>query len=439
MKHSFTMFGILAAPFLAAVAASGQTAWYPPSVTANEPLAPDLVLYDGEAHTIMVQIVNLTPYQINFVRTPEAYTLPGGQSVRTLDNRYDRTGIHSSSAFLFAPVGVPDLIPGAPTESFADLYPPCYENEANCADNTASRPYSMLFSWHDYSTTPIPYSSVYWTIQGVSYQERDASGKYYPATKNVTLGLFMSRINPSPALTTGYAEKLVQWIKIAIDSVKVASGSWQSSFTLVKEIANLDVFHANQKASDNGIKMYVSAYPVPDMSTPCYTTPGSGCYASTYVPDVNTKDAVVAGWPYTIGGRAQEEITVTTHLLRGKKATFGSLPVVMVTVMRSTDYAAAVMTPPPGAVSSVPGGGVNVTPDVRANFDQLRHLLEKHGLTGIDALKVAIGALTPDQRVTLREMLSSLLSGGPITNQQRQFLHQLIVDLRHLLNEEKEG
>ena len=83
--------------------------------------------------------------------------------------------------------------------------------------------------------------------------------------------------------------------------------------------------------------------------------------------------------------------------------------------------------------------GARLTADVRANIEQLRRLLEKHGRLGLDALWSVVQQLNPEQRQFLRQVVQAMAGGQSLTNEQRQAFHRLIVDVRLALNEREEG
>jgi hypothetical protein len=266
----------------------------------------------------------------------------------------------------------------------------------------------------------------------------------------------MSRIEPEGSLRTGFLPVLVDILKEAATFAKIAIDplnpiSWFKAFMGIKELADDIEFAQRQQQSDEEGKMYVSAYAIPDIDTTCYTNiSSSGCVPSAHYND----DAADAQWGYALGGYAAQEIVVTTHVIRGKRAeqswieniegrrgSLGELGMVMITVMRAHDYVAAFashIANTPMARAGTPDN-LRLTPDVRANVQQLRHLLEKHGISGADALRVILGQLDAAERQEVRSMLHTLRSGATLTNAQRQYLHRLIVNLRHALKEKEEA
>ncbi|HEY3441246.1 MAG TPA: hypothetical protein VGK29_10860 [Paludibaculum sp.] len=443
MKYKLTCRTLLIIPVLLAGAASGQTSYYPYD-QLNKPTPADLMVYGGRAKSVMVQVLNLTPYTIRFT-TPAPYNV-NGVAVSHLGDVTNRNR-ETEKSFLFAPVGVPRVMAPVPVQTFPDL--PGFD--ANYV-NSSTRPYSMVFAWDDRNAF-VKQSSVFWTIEGVRYYKCNGCPTL---TADVPLGLFMSRIAPEGSLRTGFLPVLVDVVKEAATFAKIAINplnplSWVKAFMGIKELADDAAFAQRQQQSDEEGKMYMSAYAIPDIATTCYANIStSGCVPSAHYND----DAADAQWGYALGGYAAQEIMVTTHIIRGKRAeqswvenidgrrgSLGELGMVMITVMRSQDYVAAFaahLANTPLARAGTPEN-LRLTPDVRANVQQLRHLLEKHGLSGADALRVILGRLDTAERQHVSSILHTLRSGGALTNAERQYLHRLIVDLRHALNEKEEA
>jgi hypothetical protein len=443
MRYKLTCRTLLITWVLLAGAASGQTSYYPYD-QLNKPTPADLMVYSGRAKSVIVQVLNLTPYTIRYT-TPAPYSV-NGVAVSHLDDVTNRNR-WTEKSFLFAPVGVPRVMAPVPFQTFPDL--PGYD--ATYVNNS-TRPYSMVFAWDDRRGF-VKRSSAFWAIEGVKYYKCNGCPTQ---TANVPLGLFMSRIEPEGSLRTGFLPVLVDVVKEAATFAKIAMNplnplTWVKAFMGIKELADDAAFAQRQQQSDEEGKMYVSSYAIPDVATTCYANNAtSGCVPSAHYND----DAADAQWAYALGGYAAQEIMVTTHVIRGRRAeqswvenidgrrgSLGELGMVMITVMRSQDYVAAFaahVAHTPLARAGTPEN-LRLAPEVRANVQQLRHLLEKHGLSGADALRVILGQLDAAERQQIRLMLQTVRSGGTLTNAQRQYLHRLIVDLRHALNEKGEA
>jgi len=437
MKHRFRRYGFPALLLVAAAAASGQTSYYPANQTTNPSV--DLLTYSGRAKSIVVQILNLSPYDIR-------YTTPAPVAgVESLKDMVDKNRWLKKS-FVFAPVGVPNFLPRVPPEAIVGdpAYRPDYVN-------TVTHPYSMVFAWDDNGGF-VSKSSVFWTVEDVKYQVCSTTGCIWHIA-NVPLGLFMSRIAPTTTPKSGGLALLVGQIKTIINMVKIAKSplspfGWYGAYTTQTELANEYELLARQMAEDEAGKMYVTAYAIPDMTTDCYKKNPTGytCGPSAAYAD----DATDAQWSDVFGGPAASTLMVTTHVLRGQRALetwsgssdhgrIGYLPIVMVTIMTADQYAAGQCATLVQSNILQTELGARLTADVRANIEQLRRLLEKHGRLGLDALWSVVQQLNPEQRQFLRQVVQAMAGGQSLTNEQRQAFHRLIVDVRLALNEREEG
>jgi len=441
MKHTFRRHVFLALPLVVAAAANGQTAYYPANQDTNPGV--DLLTYSGKAKSIVVQVLNLSPYNIQYT-TP--VSVNGVASMTDMRNRHR----WQTKSFMFAPVGVPNFLPRVPPEAIVGdpAYQPDYVN-------TVTHPYSMVFAWDDNGGF-VSKSSVFWTVKDVKYSVCSTTGGCTSQIADVPLGLFMSRIAPSLKPQSAFFAILVAQLKLILNMVGIAKSplnplTWYSAFTTEKELADDADFLARQLAEDEAGKMYVTAYAVPDMTTNCYQQNSLGytCAPSAAYAD----DATNAQWSEAHGGPAASALMVTTHVLRGQMAletwsTFGDpdnpgrigyLPIVMITIMTGEQYVAGQCAAFAQSDILQTQLGVRLPADVRANVQQLRKLLEKHGRLGLAALWSVVQQLNPDQRQFLREAVEAMAGGKSLTNAQRQAFHRLIVDVRLALNEKEEG
>lgn len=451
MKRKFKRFALLVCPFLAAAAASGQTAWYPYVEADGTPTYVDLVVWDEWSASVVVQILNATPWDIQFNSSPALYTLPNGKKVFNPAPTMNTTDRHEEKSFMFAPVGVPNTIPGSAAKYFPDIckavagcVAACTgpgEPRAECTEKEQhpGHPYSMVFSWDDHQTD-INFSTVWFKIKGLQYCIGSVGCD--PQVADVPLGIYMSRISPPKPPITGYIRFAISVLKTIVDMVKWEPGDLLGAFELAKELGDTTseaALLANQTKAGSGHKMYVSAFPPPDTSKTCYAAPEDNtCYPAADAAD----DATAA--INSAGGAAQGSVVVMTHVMRSKSPTStepGSLPVVMITVMRYIDWLASDTHSAATTLTAQPPteDGVQLRPEVKTIVEQLRKLLNKHGLSGLDALRVAIAELTPVQRQTLPAVWRKLKAGEDITSADRQFLHSLVVNLRLALNEKEEG
>ena len=112
MRHGLTRYVLLALALVLVAGASGQTKYYPHDQLSN-PTPADLLTYSGIGRSIIVQILNLTPYRITY-KQPDPNWVDGVE-VASLQNMTDKYR-WTKKSFMFAPVGVPEQIPGVPTK-----------------------------------------------------------------------------------------------------------------------------------------------------------------------------------------------------------------------------------------------------------------------------------------------------------------------------------
>jgi hypothetical protein len=412
--------------------ASAQTSYYPYN-QLEKPTAADILTYSGKPRSIIVQIVNLTPYEVNYTQ-PVSYVVDG-VPVASLGAVSD-TNRFNQKSLLFAPVGVPAVIPAVPDKAFPGRpgYDPAWVN-------TVSHPYSMVLSWDDQARF-VERSSAFWTVKAVEYCAPNVdSGTCTKGAGDVPVGLFLSRIAPELKPMSSFFMIAKDIVSVCFQAVKiVTTGSptaWVKAALAIKETASDVAFLARQSNEDEEGKMYVSAYALPAMDLPCYTNNSTTqCQPSASAHD----DAADAAWHPSYGGYPASEIIVLTQVLRGYKATIensgegtlGEVPVVMITLMRATEYSSA-------HAVRLADVGSHPSPEVSAEILQLRRLLEKNPRSGLESLRSVIGVSDSGDRYILRRLLLFAAAGEPLSIEQRQRLHRLIVDLRQALNGKKEG
>ena len=211
MKLRLKSLALLVLLLAAAVAASGQYAWYPYVEADGTPTYVDLVYWDEWAASVIVQIVNATPWDIKFNPSPPPYNLPNGKKVyhpEAMVNSDRKT----KKTFMFAPVGVPNTIPGSPVKYFPDVcddvvgcVPACNgpgdpRKECTAKEQQANRPYSMVLAWDDHNGDA-SFNTAWFTIKGLQYCVGSTSCT--PKVADVPLGIYMSRISPPKPPITG--------------------------------------------------------------------------------------------------------------------------------------------------------------------------------------------------------------------------------------------
>jgi hypothetical protein len=429
-KSKYSLFlGLLLA---LAHGASAQTSYYPYN-QLEKPTAADILTYSGKPRSIIVQIVNLTPYEVRYTQ-PASYSVDG-VPVATLGPVSD-TNRFAKKSMLFAPVGVPAVIPAVPNKAFPGR--PGYDSTWV---NNVSRPYSMVLSWDDQDRF-VERSSAFWTMKNVEYCAPNVdTGTCTSGTGDVTVGLFMSRIAPELKPMSSFFMIAKDIVSVCFQAVKiVTTGSptaWVKAALAIKETASDAIFLARQQNEDEEGKMYVSSYALPETDLPCYTNNSTEqCQPTSSAHD----DASDAAWHASWGGYPASEVVVMTQVLRGYKATIensgegslGEVPVVMITLIRTTEYDTAHAV----RLAQV---GVHPNPAIAADILQLRRLLEDNARAGIESLRSIIDASDSEDRFVLRQLLSSITAGQPVTVAQRHRLQRLIVDLRQALNGKKKG
>jgi hypothetical protein len=417
------------------------------------PTGIDLVSYGGNANTLVVQVVNLTPYPIQFNSASDSMQDQTDQDRKT------------AKQFMFAPVGIPELIPAAPAQAFVlpDLpngqpnpdYDPDYVN-------TETRPYSFVLSWDD-KAGYVEDNWLIWTIKSVDCLEAYVNKRYCEPTEDVDLGLFITREAATP-LTADFYWNLVKTIlsrTLQIVGVIVAPENpraWSSFFLGTGSIINAAGFNSLQLTEDEGSldadaknkKWYIAAFPIPASDVPCYTSTPE-CTPTTDPGD----DAVQTGWNVQ-GGVVQQQIVVTTHLLRGQAAqhsakeyfceydqaacrgSLGSVPITMITVMTADQWLASTLplVGEANAAGSVPtsgpvltSGGYSGGPG-QAGAELIRSILQQQGREGLLTLISILRDLPLEQREAIRELVNARRSGNPLTPRQQALVHMVAVRLR---------
>ncbi|HSB06220.1 MAG TPA: hypothetical protein VLK23_13600 [Thermodesulfobacteriota bacterium] len=450
MKKVATTFISLCFLLLLGLGAQAQEYQRPkPDANGGPPTYADLQTFDGVSRSLTVQLLNLTPYDIQFVHKPGVTW-----SIISADEAEMQDRNNYSKSFMFVPAGIPSLIPAAPQPG-----DPGY-------DPTTTHPYSMVFSWDDRGGFVVD-NWVKWTVKGVRYIsacETDPSNPdqlvcHYD-NQDVDLGLWMYRIKPTSKLVSSYLYTLVKdSLKLLFDTFKLTlelenPKAWVNEFLAWGELAKDAAEFAKENSQENdGNKMWVASYVIPNPKSVCVTS-GSNCTPATMTPD-DSGDAIVSLWPAAYAGppgsckpelcsAAEGELVVSVHVLRGQKAKqcdptwypnvcpLGSEPVVMITVMRVEDFAGPTLA---GASPNLSSGAKTPRNKVRlfllqAGAGRIRELLEKQGRTGLLELRSIIEELDPAQQGVLREMIRTMGTGRLPTQQERQLVHLLADELK---------
>lgn len=369
--------------------------------TSNPPTPADLISYGGNHNSVVVQVLNLTPYDLRYHSSSMA-------------NQTDRERTTKKS-FLFAPVGIPNYIPGISKEAFD-------ENNESYQDGT-THPYTMVFAWDDRSKVATD-TSVFWTMKGVEYEYQSRK-----QTQDIDLGLWFYRVNPSKKLLGGYFPVVTDVVKEAIELCKLIAEpespkAWFKAIMATVELAKgVDEFEKENTDPDNGNKLYIACYPVPNCNS---------CIPATNAPLVDgayAGDGVDIQWASEIGGYPQEEIVVTTHLLRGQKPTNstthnpagerGGIPIAMVTLLTRDTYHAAYLNAmaDESCMRSYPAGAKIQTQLARGGARKKHQSFLLVRSLGVAGQKVLV------------EACKSLQARKPLTETQKELLDSLAIAL----------
>jgi hypothetical protein len=459
-------FVILSWLCLLLLPAATQAEYQRPTPEQGErPTAADLLIYDGASKTISVQLLNLTPYEIEFFKVPGVTWSITSQNEEDMQ---DWSGILNKKSFMFTPVGVPVLIPGAPAQNFETPYlpdgAPNPKYDPNYVDTT-THPYPMLFSWDDQGGFVID-NWARWTINNVKYTWCDESSSVSPECEyryqDVGLGLWMYRNKPTDGLRSGYLLPFVkQSLKLVFQTVKLAVEfenpvAWMKEFLAIANWADSASDFAKGNTQENdGHKMWVASYVMPDPYSLCVLT-DSACTPSTMVPsDSGNDDAVYSLWPATFAGpspdgshgpsyAAEAQLIVSVHVFRGQRAKqcdpllypnkcpLGSESVVMITVMRASDFSIAAMagTAPSRSQGHGIGGDRGRLFLLQAGAGRIWPLLKKHESHGLDVLRSIVYGLDPVQEKALLQIIHDMGSGRLPTRQERELVRWIAGELQ---------
>jgi len=410
------------------------------------PTSSDLYVHEGLQKTLVVQIVNLTPYDIQLKDT-NVGSIPSlsasSVSVEDEGEMIDRNRTTKES-FMFAPVGVPRLIPALPPQSF-DPDPSYY--------NTESRSYSMVFSWDDRGGY-VEDSWVKWTVKGVEYS-KVINGVLVPQDPaDVDVGLWMNRPKPEKESLKSGDFFLVSKAAFAAFHTFALIVEWENPVAWIEEFLALGElgigaaeFEEENAEADDGYQMYLASYVIPDATSPCILHPT--CYPEVWSsdPSAEATDAAAAFWAgYETGylaGAAEAALVVSTHLLRGHSAPkcdsraawecpLGNLPILMITVWRAEDWTANYTEAILNSDGLLTAGLQSVDLD-NARFFLLQagagkilaHLKHWGRRPVLLALASIIRELPTEQQQVFREMLRSVGSGRRPTKQEREVVHVL--------------
>ncbi len=375
------------------------------AITANTavgedspPHGVDLIQYGGNGKTVVIQMLNLTPYDITYLQS---------DLKESTDNDRDK-----KKAMMFAPVGVPQLLPKVPPDAY---------NNSNFR-NTSTHLYSGVVSWCDCDDT-VKNSSITWQVNGVKYSYLDQNNQVHTGTGNPKVQLYFTRSAPEKSLKASffYVVKQAMNIGLMVAGIVVEGENpltWIHAFLAIDEFARgTSEFIKENTAQDNGSKMWVGAYVIPETGT-CKGVVSGNCMPSKNAND----DAVDAQWGSTTGGLAESEIIVTTQLLRGSTyflgvgaagSTYGDLPIVQLTIWDAATYIAA--------YKQVTGTQYALTQSGK----KLQTLTHQRGRAGLLDLRNLIKSMDPKDRDILMQAHLALSEKRTLNDAQKAILDGL--------------
>lgn len=415
---------------------------YYPRTHAETGYTPaDMVMQDGFGRTVIFEILNLTPYRIRYTSDLTDVT-----DMNRMVNK----------AFAFAPVGVPSVIPpGATGPGGSEGVP-------------GTHPRTFVMSWNDYPGT-VEQTKLNWVAEGVDYLY--CTNRLDPSTctteqLNVYLGLWLSRVAPPDPLKSdviadifNIINEVTSFLAFVVDPLNPLGwwAAFSSTYALVQDPGFLD----QQTQPGDGLKMYVSTYPMPTFDRECFQKNNSSTWVNTGntgEPDQylsctpgtrvgESSDGYKAQWADTDSGPAPAEILVLTSVVRGKREgpsyasiyNPGTVPHVMITVMTATQYEAgtlmALAQSQPPMAGQAPG---SLDLEKEKVVKEIRKFRDKYGIEGRRAALTTIAGLAPGQREYLREAVITLLQRRPISKQEEKFLLDLIKQAQKLIQSSRE-
>jgi hypothetical protein len=422
------------------------------------PTGADLLLYDGASRTVTVQVLNLTPWNIDFKNEPgKSWSITSADETEMVDRNRN-----VKKSFMFPPVGVPERIPAAPSQNFetptikvngVEVANPDYD--PNYVD-TVTHPYPMLFSWDDRAGF-VEDSWVKWTVRDIGFWKCDNSDSNSTCEylyQDVDLGLWMYRNKPTVGLQSGYLTEIVAAVKVVFTTLKIVVDpvnpvAWMNEYLALERLADeTREFVEENKKDNDGNKMWVASYPIPHPESTCGAT-GTNCVPALVLPDELTGDGVYANWTPTFAGpigddgkspddAAESMLTVSVHVYRGhnakqcdpayypNKCPLGMEPIVMITVMRASDFTIPhlIMGDPVSSGNRV-AGQQSRRFMAQAGAVRIRQLLKGRGTYGLDVLRGIVEQLQPTETRMLLGMVRDMHSGRLPTTQERRLVQQI--------------
>ncbi len=357
------------------------------------PHGVDLVFYGGNANAVALQVLNLSPYDITFL------------DADLRDNTdLDRDKCNNKK-MMFAPVGMPATLPGVPADAL----------NSSSYKNTTTHPYNAVVSWSDCGDAhPGGTYSINWRVNNVKYES---------GTGNVKVQVSFTRNEPKNSLMAGYFFVMKDFVGLGLKAAGLVAEpmnplAWIEAFTASAETINgVNEFNKENTQQDYGDKMWVAAYVWPEEGK-CRGTVTPNCMPSKAASD----DAVDTQWGSGMAGFAQAEIVVTTQILRGSSftkgsqgnyRTYGTLPIVEVTIWDANTYLSSNGTAPKTLFAATQNG------------KKVQSLLHQRGRAGVIAFRNLIKSMDHEQRQTLAKAFRNLHAKRPLGEPEKQVLADL--------------
>ena len=224
---------------------------------------------------------------------------------------------------------------------------------------------------------------------------------------------------------------------------------WWAMFSSTWALVQDPGFLEQQTQLSDGLKMYVSAYPLPTFDRECFQKNNSATWVNTGnygTPDQylsctpgtmvgESSDGYKAQWADTDSGPAPAELVVLTSVVRGQKQPdtwawsneLGTVPHVMITVMTATQYEAGRVTLLAQAPPSMAGGSPGVIDlEKEKVVRKVRKFHDKYGVEGFRAVHAVIAGLAPGQREYMSDAVDTLLQHRSISKEEEKFLLDLL-------------
>ena len=217
--------------------------------TRNPDLIPtdaDLTLIGGRANTVVIRLLNLTPY--NIVQDPSHIT---AMSFTNTDRKTHKSG-------MFAPIGWPGGSYALRGLSGNWSKVPATGNNIFTPDqtNTWVHPYNFVVTWDDQGGY-VENSMMGWTIKNVY-----AAG-LGPVTKDVPFRMWFTRVKPENALKGDLFPFISSFVIFGVDLIGVIIDP-------VNPIAWIDMFVATSEIAKQGFELSNSEETGGDKDVPCF-------------------------------------------------------------------------------------------------------------------------------------------------------------------------